>query len=80
MHERGISEEEVEKAIANGTVIESYPNDTPFPSALLLGMAGAKAIHVVFADDVQDDIRIIITVYVPDCTIWNEDLNTRRQA
>ncbi|MFH0879410.1 MAG: DUF4258 domain-containing protein [Lentisphaerota bacterium] len=80
MHERGISEEEIEQAIASGAVIENYPNDTPFASALLLGMAGTRAIHVVFADDVQDDIRIIITVYVPDCTIWNEDLKTRRQT
>ena len=80
MHERGITEDEVEQAIANGAIIESYPNDMPFAGALLLGMAGARAIHVVYADDVQESIRIIITVYVPDTTIWNEDLKTRRQA
>lgn len=80
MHERGIAEDEVEQAISSGTIIESYPNDTPFASALLLGMAGTKAIHVVYADDVQENIRIIITVYEPDASIWNEDLKTRRQA
>jgi len=42
MHERCITEDEVEHAIANGTVIESYPNDTPYHSVLLLGHAGTK--------------------------------------
>ncbi|MDP2804367.1 MAG: DUF4258 domain-containing protein [Gallionellaceae bacterium] len=78
MHERGISEEDVGSAIANGLVIESYPNDTPFSSALLLGQAGLKAIHVVYADVVDDDLRVIITVYEPDAKIWCDDLKTRR--
>jgi hypothetical protein len=50
MHERSITEQEVADAIASGTVIESYPSDTPYPSVLLLGMAGTKVIHVVYAD------------------------------
>jgi len=78
MHERGISENEVEQTLANGTVIESYPNDMPFASALLLGQANGKSIHVVYADDVADGIRIVITVYEPDLNIWNVDLKTRR--
>ena len=43
MHERSIAEEDVEYAIASGKIIENYPNDTPYPSALLLGYAGTKA-------------------------------------
>ena len=78
MHERCITEDEVEHAIANGTVIESYPNDTPYPSVLLLGHAGTKAIHAVYADDVEESVRIIITVYEPDAEIWCDDLKTRR--
>jgi hypothetical protein len=78
MHERGISEDEVEQALASGAVIESYPSDMPFASALLLGQANGKQIHVVYADDVADGIRIIITVYEPDLKIWNVDLRTRR--
>jgi Domain of unknown function (DUF4258) len=78
MHERCISEAEVEHAIASGTVFESYPNDTPYPSALLLGHAGIKAIHVVYADVVNENLRIIITVYEPDPEIWCNDLKTRR--
>ena len=78
MHERGISEIEVEHALASGTIIESYPNDTPFPNALLLGFAGSKSVHVVFADNHDENVRIIITVYEPDSTIWCDDLKTRR--
>jgi len=79
MHERCISEDEIEQAITSGIIIENYPADTPYPSVLLLGYAGTKAVHVVYADDVTDSIKIIITVYVPDATIWCEDLKTRRK-
>ncbi len=78
MHERSLSEIEVEQAIENGKIIEEYPSDTPYPSALLLGQAGYKAIHVVYADSVEEDFRIIITVYEPNLEIWFEDLKTRR--
>ena len=79
MHERCISEDEIEQAITGGIIIENYPADTPYPSVLLLGYAGTKAVHVVYADDVIDSMIIIITVYVPDTTIWCEDLKTRRK-
>jgi len=78
MHERCITEEEVEHAISSGKAIENYPNDTPYPSTLLLGHAGTKTIHVVYADDVAEKIRIIITVYEPDPKIWHDDLKKRR--
>jgi hypothetical protein len=80
MHERCIAEEEIEHAIASGAIIENYPSDTPYPSALLLGHAGTKAVHVVYADDATENIRIIITVYEPDTAIWCDDLKTRRKT
>lgn len=52
----------------------------PYPSALLLGHAGTKAVHVVYADDVTEGVRIIITVYEPDTAIWCDDLKTRRKT
>ena len=78
MHERRIAEADIHRALETGLVIESYPNDTPHPSALLLGMAGTKAVHVVYADNNEEDERIVITVYEPDPAIWYEDLKTRR--
>jgi len=78
MYERGIAEDEVEHALISGEVIANYPNDTPYPSALLLGHAGTKAIHVVYADDIETGTRIIITVYEPDPKIWQDGLKKRR--
>ena len=78
MHERCITEEDIELAIAKGTVIEDYPNDTPYPSVLLLGFVRAKVIHVVYATDITEGIRIIITAYEPDPKIWNDNFTTRR--
>ena len=80
MHERSIAEEDVEYAIASGKIIENYPNDTPYPGALLLGYAGTKAMHVVYAEDLTEGERIIITVYEPDTAIWCDDLKTRRNT
>lgn len=78
MHERCISEIDVEQAMETGAIIEAYPNDIPYPSALLLGHAGNKAVHVVYADSIEENLRIIITVYEPNLEIWLEDLRTRR--
>jgi len=36
MAERGISRAEVEQPIAQGETIESYPDDKPYPSRLVL--------------------------------------------
>ena len=78
MYERSISEEEVEKALEKSVVIDNYPDDQPFPSTLVLGYAASKAIHIVYADDIESATRIIITVYEPDPAIWQVDLKKRR--
>lgn len=80
MYERRISEVEILAALENGQVIERYPADTPHPSALLLGMAGTKIVHVVYADNSDGNERIIITVHEPDPTIWYEDMRIRRKT
>jgi len=78
MYERRITEAEIHRALEAGEVIENYSNDTPHPSVLLLGTAGSKTVHVVYADNIEGNERIIITVYEPDTAIWHEDLKTRR--
>jgi hypothetical protein len=78
MHEREISAEDIEAAIECGEIIECYPNDTPYPSVLVLGEANSKNIHIVYADSDEDNLRIIITAYVPNPEIWLEDMKTRR--
>lgn len=39
---RRISPDEVLQALSNGTIIEDYPSDYPFPSCLVLRMYTAK--------------------------------------
>lgn len=80
MFERNIREDDIRTALTNGKVIESYPDDTPYPSALLLGYAGARPLHIVCADNAAEGERIIITVYQPDPAFWQADWVTRRSS
>ncbi len=77
MFQRDISEEEVEDVVENGEIIETYPDDEPYPSYLVYGTIKRKVIHVVYAKD-ESKTNIIITVYEPTLKKWNEDLKTRR--
>lgn len=68
-----IAEEEVYEAIQNSEVIESYEDDTPYPSVLILGRTNAgRPIHIVSAYSRKDDLAIIITVYQPDPSRWTD--------
>jgi hypothetical protein len=46
MFSRGISEADVRDVVENGEVIEQYPDDLPYPSRLMLGIAQGRALHV----------------------------------
>jgi len=68
-----IFEEEVYQAIQSGEVIESYEYDTPYPSILIMGRTNTgRPIHIVCAYSSEDDLAIVITVYHPDPSRWNE--------
>jgi len=79
MFERRITEEEVRTTLEGGETIEDYPSDTPYPSRLMLGWAAGRPIHVVAADNRQDDEVIVITVYEPDPALWEPDYRRRKQ-
>jgi hypothetical protein len=51
MFQRRISEEDIRQVLAMGNIIESYPDDTPYRSFLVLHFCGSRAIHVVAADN-----------------------------
>jgi hypothetical protein len=76
MVERGIREEDVARVIAEGKVIESYPQDQPYPSRLLLGFVDERPIHVVAADAERE--IIIVTVYQPDPSLWEPGFERRK--
>jgi hypothetical protein len=77
MFKRSISPYEVETTINEGEIIRSYPNDTPFPSCLLLSFVQKRAIHVVVSKDERSGNCIIITAYEPDTSIWAADFKTK---
>jgi hypothetical protein len=77
--ERMISTTDVREVLINGEAIEEYPDDPRGPSALLLGRGpGGRAIHVVASP--KEEYAAVITAYVPDPTVWSEDMKTRRES
>jgi len=78
MFQRKITGEDVRGVPANGEVIEDYPNDTPYPSRLLLGWTGTRPLHVVAADNAVGNEIIIVTAYEPDPLRWSADWKTRQ--
>jgi len=77
--ERNITREVVESVLRSGEVIESYPNDFPYPSKLMLGWDDSQPIHLVIAENSKDNELIVITVYIPDMTRWETDYKRRKQ-
>ena len=62
MFERKISAEEVRYVLETGESIEEYPDDTPYPSRLILGSCQGRLIHVVAANNYLNEEIIVITV------------------
>ena len=77
MFGRGISDGDIRHVLESGRVIRQYPDDTPYPSRLVLGWVGTMPLHVVAADNVDEHTTIIITVYVPDPAKWSPDFTRR---
>jgi len=79
MFQRGISEVEVRLVLSEGETIADYPDDTPYPSRLVLGFAEGRPIHVVAANDEARATCIIVTAYVPQPDEWSPDYRTRSE-
>ena len=60
---------EVEEALRNGVVLESYPDDPRGPSCLINGKTGERDVHVVCGRN-TDGWLVIITVYIPRPPKW----------
>ncbi len=78
MVERRIRETDVQHVLDTGKTIETYPNDQPYPSRLVLGWLESRPIHVVIADDQASQEIIVITVYEPNPERWEADFETRK--
>jgi len=77
MFERKISADEVRYVLETGEAIEEYPDDTPYPSRLIMGWYKGRPIHVVAANNSLDKEIIIITVYEPDPSEWDPECRER---
>ena len=80
MFERRVDVADVREILTNGETIERYPEDTPYPSRLVLGWCRGRPLHVVFADNAEEWETIVITVYEPDPGQWEPEFRQRRQA
>jgi hypothetical protein len=79
MFQRGISKNDVLKALTKCEIIEQYPTDYPFPSCLILGntIAGCP-LHVVCGSAEAE--LWLITAYFPSPIEWTEDYKSRRNV
>jgi hypothetical protein len=80
MAEREITRLDVLAVLTGGSVIEAYPDDTPYPSALLLGIVSRRPLHVVVALDEDANDAYVITAYEPSAGLFESDWTTRRKT
>ena len=67
---RGITVQELREAIANGEVIEDYPDDKYGQSCLTFGMTkSSRPIHIQCSYPSRKVVKII-TLYQPDSEQW----------
>lgn len=79
MFQRGITPEDVREVLKAGATIESYPDDRPYPSRLVLGWRDERPLHVVVADDDEGDRTIVISAYEPEPDRWDDRFERRTE-
>lgn len=75
---RRILVREIREAIANGCIIEDYPDDKYGPSCLILGFTQAqRPVHIQCSYPSRPMIKII-TLYEPEADKWSSNFTKRR--
>jgi hypothetical protein len=77
MFQRRVDEKDVRSVLETGEIIEVYPDDTPYPSRLILGWLESRPLHIVAADNISDNETIVITVYEPEQDKWSPNFKRR---
>lgn len=78
IRQREVTKRDLLNVIKTGEIIEQYPNDYPFPSCLILGIAeNHNPLHIVCG--LGKNKVWVVTVYIPDTEEWEDDLKTRRR-
>ena len=70
---------DIEEAVLNGDIIESYPDDLRGKSYLILGYTSKNRPLHVLCGKLEEEEILIITAYEPDIDEWEEDWKTRRK-
>ena len=66
-----ILDEEIFETVLTGKIIESYPEDEPYPSCLIYGRTKQnRPMHVVCAYSEDEKLSIVITAYQPHPERW----------
>lgn len=66
-----LSFDEIFVSVLHGEVIEEYPSDDPYPSALIYGNTFTEEpVHSVWAYNQETRWAVLITVYRPDPERW----------
>lgn len=77
---RDIRLDEIREVLKHGEVIRERPKAQPFPKYTMLGWTryGSRPLHVVAADDEEEDVTYVLTVYEPDPNIWTDDFREKQ--
>jgi len=79
MFERNISEDDILLVLEQGTIIEEYKDDFPFPSILINGLSIAEQpLHVIVGIDHSEKRLYTTTTYEPDAHKWMDNFSRRR--
>lgn len=78
MFQRRITDSDIRELIGLGTIIEEYPDDTPYHSFLVSGTVNSRPLHVVMAYNNVDREAIVITAYEPDPGSWSDNFTRRK--
>ena len=74
---RHITVQEIREAVANGQIVEDYPDDKYGPTCLLLGFTlSDRPLHILCSYPSRPLVRIV-TLYEPDPEQWI-DFRVRR--
>jgi hypothetical protein len=79
MFERGIPVEAVRQVLQSGEMIEDYSDEMPTPGGLISAKRGQRPIHVVQAENTENDELVVITVYEPDTSQWKPGFRNRKE-
>lgn len=78
MRQRGIIVDEVLTVLKNFQIVEEYNDDRPFPSYLIVGYVNNRPLHLVVGVNIKDVEIHLITVYIPDESIWTDNYRRRK--